>query len=241
VLAILAVVACNSAGVAPSPDSTGSVGDDANGADALGDANGNANGDANGGSGTCELVIPQSGCLRGTACYIDIDTLVQSCLPAGSAAENAHCTQTNDCEPGTGCGVVQGFAGCHRYCDTTADCTGGPGSLCQYNISGTNDNVCTASCNPDANTGCGTGAGCRVLYGGPGGTTALTECGKAGAKTQFQLCGGDSDCAGGYACVGAFCRKICNVAANDCSNPYHCGASAPAAIINGINYGTCDP
>jgi hypothetical protein len=243
--AIVVVLGCDHTNYAPpvivdSADSSDAVGDDANadganGVDALGV-------DTPVNPSTCTLVIPQTGCTDNTACYIDIDTIVQDCLAAGSAAENAHCTNTNDCEPGTGCANVDGDKSCHRYCNTTADCTGGPGSICQYNIVGTNANVCSASCDPDANTGCASSAGCRVFYGGPGGTTALTECGAVGTATQGQLClvGGDGACAGGYACVSYRCEKICKVAANDCTGGKHCVASAPAAIINGINYGVCE-
>jgi hypothetical protein len=196
----------------------------------------------------CKMLLPQCGCPTGQGCYAD-DQGARACLAAGKIGEAQVCTDDTACIPGYACREKkkEGVAVliCERMCLVDADCKG-DGSLCtdqpKKGFKG-----CSISCNPVAQTGCGTGSKC-VITVLPSQET-YTDCSPlGGTKQQGATCTlGSNQCAPGLFCVGdqkpsglvTFCAKYCTSTA-DCPQGTTC--EAKQALKNSTtSYGACFP
>jgi hypothetical protein len=116
-----------------------------------------------------------------------------TCKDDGESCEN-----TSQCCASSCNGGICGGSTCKAngsYCTSTSECC----------TSSCNGGVCggSTSCNPVTNTGCSYPEECILL------STESSSCAMAGSGTQADSCSSSSPCAGGHACFGGTCRKIC--------------------------------
>lgn len=195
----------------------------------------------------CRLVSPQCGCPRDQACSLASDGSL-SCQVEGSNDESERC-DSGGCVAGNACVNVSltatDVAVCKRFCDTDADCTGGPGSICLAELGTTGQRVCTSSCDPASQLGCPANSFCG-LFTETGTGRRLTDCsGPVGPGGQGVSCAGTEDCQKGFTCAdpgsGDQCLRICrrSPAGGECALGETCIAFDPALVFNSVEYGAC--
>ena len=136
----------------------------------------------------------QCGCASGQACYLNGTSRV--CAPAGNGIDGQTCATPTDCGAGLLCinldQTSNPISECARFCNTDADCQGA-GSLCAHtlkdNTGATLAQVCSVSCDPNAQTGCQTGTMCVIAQEQTGAKAFFTDCvNPVGTATQGQSC-----------------------------------------------------
>ncbi len=172
----------------------------------------------------CNLSMPS--CESGRRCaIITVSEGVQTtgCVPAGTLAEGAMCTQRDgllgfdDCGGVTQCstlGVPAGSATCRRPCSRDADC--GDGNLCHLTPTAPTSGFCRRRCTAFG-TDCPMGTACRfesqrrVPTAEP---TLVSVCSQVGAAGTGARCTTSADCMAGMGCIrmGGFgaCRVLCD-------------------------------
>lgn len=204
----------------------------------------------------CKLVDPQCGCPNGKACSINAMGS-RVCVAEGPAMWNNACGAGNQCQAGTVCLSTPGAPGtCYKFCASDADCQA-PGGLCVIGVNDANMmqipnlTLCSANCDPIANTGCSQvpGLKCTIGQEQAGQMRDFSECIAAGAGTQGASCAKEQDCAAGYACLttngGASynCYKYCNVIAPACGGIMNCSpitdANKKNLQIGNTQFGAC--
>jgi hypothetical protein len=205
-------------------------------------------------------VFPQSGCGPGEKCTLGASN-APTCASNGNKTPGQQCgtAGADDCIAGDLCTAdapSPAPAICRGFCSTDANCSMTPVpsgatpepaniSHCTITITGTGDKVCTVPCNPvnaAGASGCVAGQGC--VYGGATGVPELTDCETAGTGTDNFNCTRPSDCANGFACVGApgmtRCRQVCRAGNdNDCANIFDI-CYAPAGVTSPMFGFCCD-
>lgn len=188
----------------------------------------------------CKLVPPQCGCNIGRRC-VHTAAGEPHCVPVGGKPATAACD--NDClaahvcaDNGTGAPPM-----CHRYCLTDGDCIG-DGSRCILNLAVIEENLCTASCDAIAQTGCVAADTKCDVGSAPGG--AYSHCTGVGVGVQGDLCATTSECAVGLTCTSVnagplTCYTLCDVDAGICPGGTACNAFATAVNIGPTEYGIC--
>ncbi|MBO6939547.1 MAG: hypothetical protein JJ863_31540 [Deltaproteobacteria bacterium] len=195
----------------------------------------------------CRLVAPQCGCPTGQACQIAGDAS-RACVADGTNAESARC-DTGGCVAGTACVNVSLTATnvpvCKRYCDSDADCTGGPGSVCIAELGTTGQNVCSSNCDPASQLGCPANSFCGLFTETATGRR-LTDCsGPVGTGGQGASCVGTENCQKGFTCAnpgtGNQCMRWCrrSPAGGECAPGQTCIGFDPALVFNSVEYGAC--
>ncbi|MFK7990925.1 MAG: hypothetical protein AB8I08_33200 [Sandaracinaceae bacterium] len=192
----------------------------------------------------CQPVSPQCGCLPGNSCYLASGL---RCLPAGSGASGQPCVLGNACAPGLHCGDVYDLASggptgereCRPYCETDADCPGGEGSYCHYDL-GDGIRGCTIDCRPDTQEGCGANGNCVVFLEGMTLRPTIACAGPIGSGGNGAACASLSDCQKGYFCEGGSlrCRESCRF--DPPGDPCTVGSCAPLPFtVDGETWGLC--
>ena len=184
----------------------------------------------------CELVS-QCGCGPAEACDND---QAPTCRPAGGARQGDVCTAAEDCAAGFTCLGPAGGRACRRFCDDDSVCEGG-GGLCNIDIGGRPQLVCTTDCDPVSSAGCAAGWGCSASFNNNT-DRWHTSCHIGGAGTQDDPCSSLSDCAPGFHCVGLsppFCARSCIVGSSSCSGGRTCTGFSGGAVIDGVEHGAC--
>ncbi len=186
----------------------------------------------------CRLLAPQCGCSAGQACYPNGGTS-RACMAAGTAVEGSACSALNDCAPSLVCAGV-GVAACLKTCETDADCAGTT-NLCVLGFEDGITTLCTGTCDPIAQTGCPSGAMCRVYQEDSGLRRGFTSCwGPAGTGIQGTACTDHDQCAPGYICGGAVCNKWCREGfAGDCPTGTTCTGLTDPIAVGSIDYNLC--
>lgn len=188
-------------------------------------------------------IYPQCGCDPGKACTIADTTGKTSCRAAGPKGVNEDCTLDSACKAGLTC-----YLGiCQAYCAKDEDCpTAGSSCLAQqYLPTGSTTPteipgklLCHQKCNPlDPAPVCGSNTNCLVLLGRTLCSWASTNTGVGGCKSGNLLC------APGWSCVSTGdCMKNCRVGfAGDCTGTKTCVKFTDPPIVDGIEYGVCNP
>lgn len=185
----------------------------------------------------CRLLSPQCGCAPGQGCYPSGGG--RACMTAGTRVEGSSCTESNECEPGSICAGI-GVASCHRTCRTDVDCPGAT-NLCVLEFEDGVTDLCSGTCDPIAQTGCPSGAMCRVFQEDDGARRGFTACwGPVGSGIQGSSCSDSNQCARGYVCGGTICHKWCRVGfAGDCLGGTTCGALETPITVGSIRYDLC--
>lgn len=129
------------------------------------------------------------------------------------------------CDPGTGCDTnlicmsdcSDTEARCYQLCQSNADC---PTSTCTRTVPGTSQLVCDVpfmTCDPEANSGCGTQS-CFLLSSAPtasGDNSTVCDC--PGSIAEGLPCSDSRECFSKLVCPPAdsglpgagYCRKVC--------------------------------
>lgn len=185
----------------------------------------------------CRLVSPQCGCAAGEGCTLN-DSSERVCLPSGAGGEGGDCS-VDACQAGFVCGEGPDFDVCLRFCEDDLDCVGGEGSRCLIDFGVAR--ACTTACDPVANTGCPSGAGCTILETARGSGDYFTNCRPEGTAATGDVCGTEPDCVGGNSCppssgggprqCTAWCRSD-----GDCGDGETC---AFGLTIGTTTYGRC--
>lgn len=192
----------------------------------------------------CRLVAPQCGCPAGQGCYTD-NNGNRGCITASAEQEGEPCT--GPCAPGNICVGAGSSSLCARFCESDADCTGGPGSLCLLTLVDGSENpiakLCSTNCSP-AGGGCPSGLGCGVGFEEDGLMRVFTNCRPAGAGRAGDPCSSGSDCADGHFCAetssGPQCIEFCTVpAGTECTRGFCNRFEDDPLVIGGVEYGYC--
>lgn len=197
----------------------------------------------------CRLLPPQCGCPGGQGCYITGAT-TRECGTPGPEREGQSCSGVTACQIGHLCiGATASF--CARFCNSDADCPGGPGSLCLIELNdgmgGTipNATLCSVHCTPTSGAGCPSGMGCAVFEESDGAMRTFTQCRPAGSGTRGSSCVDEEDCAAGYFCgdpgTGNECIRLCTVSSGgpECSGFELCNSFTDPITVGGTEYGYC--
>jgi len=187
----------------------------------------------------CRYLTPQCGCAAGQGCYPSGTS--RACQSPGTAVEGSACTESNQCALGHLC-VGIGTASCMRTCESDSDCPGTT-SLCILSFEddvGSTD-LCTGACDPITQTGCPSGAMCRVYQEDSGARRGFTACwGPTGSGRQGSSCTETEQCAAGFICGGTICHKWCRVGfAGDCSSGTTCSALETPIRVGSLDYDLC--
>jgi hypothetical protein len=196
------------------------------------------------GSKTCQVLHDTQDCGAGARCTIvDENTGTLGCVPLASMPLGKYdaCTADTSCPAGTWCD--QRTLVCDPFCATGDGCGSGQ---CVGASSGTKSipgvNVCTAHCDPESASPCGTGSTCsyddKVLD---------FDCFTAGAASVAGSCQSSLDCKKGLVCavnamqVGT-CYPWCHAAGTfgDCTGTFFCNEFTPAFVYDGADYGYCN-
>ncbi|MCA9625089.1 MAG: hypothetical protein KC731_38960 [Myxococcales bacterium] len=192
----------------------------------------------------CKLVAPQCGCPPGQMC--DWNNDVRSCVTEGTAAEGEVCG-TTECAAGNLCLNNGGLATCHKYCDSNADCTKGPGSICVLQVNDPNmmpytQEWCSDNCDPVGSAGCPAGSKCLIGQDGMNGPFFTLCVPGTGTGTQGQSCVDNTGCAPGYLCAGSplQCLHWCNQTNGGTGCPSGvCNSFTTPITIGTVEYGAC--
>lgn len=183
----------------------------------------------------CRLVSPQCGCAAGEGCTLN-DASERVCEPSGPGGEGADCS-VDACQPGFVCGEGPDYDVCLRFCADDTDCVGGEGSRCLIDFGVAR--ACTTACDPVANTGCPSGAGCTIVQTAPGSGDYFINCRPAGAAATGDVCGNELDCEGGNSCRSAAGPRRCTAW---CRTDADCGSGETCVFeltVGTTTYGRC--
>ena len=193
----------------------------------------------------CRLVSPQCGCPGTQRCYVDTSSN-RVCGAAGPEGEGQACSSPTACRAGLLCIGTPGH--CNRFCNSDAECTGGPGSICGITLSdgagGTvpNATLCSLDCDPLSAAGCPSGQACTLYRESAGAMRTFTDCRAAGTGTSFSPCFDETDCQTGFFCAdigfGDECVPFCRDDF-DCGIFEVCTAFDPALRVGSTEYGYC--
>jgi hypothetical protein len=203
------------------------------------------------GSG-CEL-LPQGGCTGATpACDLTSadDGTVECRAVTAPGTSTDHCATDTACATGYTCthgSDATDDPWCARFCDHDTDCTGS-GSRCVVGLIGSHGqslgiDVCSASCDLVAQTGCPSSRGCYAFEPAGSGSD-YTDCENPGTVAIGGTCTIDEDCVAGGVCVGnaatGTCASICVVGDDTtCPGNLTCVGFTVPLTINGTEYGAC--
>jgi hypothetical protein len=248
------VAACAAGGGTGSDDdgpetssSTGGSGTGGAGATGTGTTVGTG-GMGTGGTGTgslceedpCKLVAPQCGCAPGEKCQWDND--MRSCMADGTADEGESC---GSCKAGMLCVAIGTFGTCKRYCNTDAECSAGPGSICLLQIGSYEQKWCTDNCDPVSGAGCPSSGKCELGQSEDPPMPYFTVCTPSGAGQQGSPCTDFTDCAAGLSCLTNpntmtdQCLTWCQVSQGLCPTNTACTPFQTPATVGSIEYGVC--
>lgn len=158
---------------------------------------------------TCD-VLEQTGCAAGESCLPSDDDA--ACREHGDKTEGEVCDR-GECGLGLRCWrqPASGVDRCSRFCTAPHDCTCEADERC-VPLDEAPFGACMtgASCDPVANTGCGSGQTCYLSSFGP----ACTE--EFGATSLGEVCEQATDCEPGFSCLdvmvmGRRCRRVCEL------------------------------
>lgn len=194
----------------------------------------------------CRLVSPQCGCSGTQGCYIDTSNN-RVCGARGPESEGQACSSPTACQAGLLCIGNPGH--CNRFCNSDADCPGGPGSICGITLSDgaggsvPNATLCSLDCNPLTGSGCPVGQACTLFRETTGAMRTFTGCRAAGPGTSLSPCIDEEDCQTGFFCADAgfgdecipFCRDDF-----DCGLFDICRSFDPVLRVGATEYGYCD-
>ncbi|MEQ8456620.1 MAG: hypothetical protein RLO52_41875 [Sandaracinaceae bacterium] len=198
----------------------------------------------------CRLLPPQCGCPAGQGCYLTGGT-ERTCATQGPEREGQACSGVTACQAGLLCAGSAGAAFCSRFCNSDADCTGGPGSICIIELSdGMGGSIpgvrlCSAQCVPPTANGCPTGMACSIFGESDGAMRTFTGCTPAGTAPTGASCVDSEDCSPGHFCgdpgTGNECIRLCTVSTGgpECGAFEACNSFSDPAIIGGTEYGFC--
>jgi len=195
----------------------------------------------------CRLVAPQCGCPSGQACTLAAGGS-RSCRTEGSNDESERC-DSGGCLAGLAC-VDVSLTGtevplCKRFCDSDADCTGGPGSVCLAELGTTGQDICTSSCEPASQVGCPANSYCGLFTETATGRR-LTDCsGPVGTGGQGTPCAGSEECQKGFTCAtidslqqcARWCRR--SPLGGECAFGETCIGFMDPLVFNSVEYGVC--
>ena len=205
-----------------------------------GAGDGDGDGDGDGGLNACDPceLVSQCGCESDEACDNDLDP---TCRPAGNARQGEVCSAANDCAAGFTCLGPPGGRACHEFCEDDTTCDGG-GGLCNVDIAGGPQLVCTTDCNPVNSSGCPASFGCSANFNNELGRYH-TNCHAGGPGGQDASCSTLSDCLPGFHCASfasPICLRSCVVGDSSvCTGGRTCRSFNPNAVIDGVEYGGC--
>jgi len=187
----------------------------------------------------CRLFLPQCGCASGQMCGWNTFGPRQ-CVAPGTGLAFDGCARDHECVPGGGCIFLGPGPGvCQTFCEATAAC---PADSECVRVSWPDPvGICSALCDPVAQTGCPSPTSCGIglAFAVPGdAVTPVLLCANAGPGDIDDPCSGPLDCGPTLACYGDRCRPICRMGdASTCATT--CGAFAPPTVVGTIEYGAC--
>jgi hypothetical protein len=198
----------------------------------------------------CKLTLPQCGCSPGEQCSLVSGS--RACTTEGTVQEGQSCGASALCAPGLLCVPLSpSVATCEKFCSNDSECES-PGGLCTKALldadGGTipSTTLCSADCDPVANTGCPiAGTACRVARESGGAQRAYTDCALAGTKTQGASCDPSlAECAPGFDCVAVGvdqwkCLAYCTYPSGFCPVSTTCLEMSVPAVVGGTSYGFC--
>jgi hypothetical protein len=254
VLVLILEAACARGIANGSADADGSGGHDAPGGDTttVHDAAIDANNCA---TQPCDIPT-QCGCASDQAC--DLDPMMQTATKCRAVTmqgkETNVCPADTDCAKGYVCVGSGTNDACEKYCTSDLNCTS-PRGQCVIQLVDSSSNpipgavVCSSDCDPASlnnSATCPSGWSCDLFSATFMGTAHdISDCRKAGTKTQGAVCAATVACAAGYTCVNpgtgtTVCARICKPPSSaGCPGGTACTPFVTAFVISGVQYGVC--
>jgi hypothetical protein len=195
----------------------------------------------------CRLVSPQCGCAAGQGCYIG-SAGTRICGTPGPEVEAEECTGETACRAGLLCLGAGDTGYCARFCESDAQCTAGPGSICVTELSdGAGGSIpdvtlCSIDCDPTSFVDCPFGAACTIYREAAGAMRYFTSCRPEGFGFPGDPCVTEEDCQYGHFCADAGLGRECLTWCTDdfdCDFSQLCNPFETPVTVGGIEYGFC--